>query len=134
MPFCHLQLRGGRPLPPACPKELKTLEDHLRKERLDLELRQWDVVAGTFTPTGDDAIPFGTYFEVEIEVELEFTTPLVVTEERSESFVVELSPSLWFLRADVTVWDLSELDYTTMQMLIEFHLEIEDGFDLEIET
>ncbi len=93
------------------------------------------VVVGTFTPAGSaDAIPFVTYFRAEIEVELEFTTPLVVTEERSESLVIELSPSLWFLRPDGTVWDLSEFDYAATQTLIEFELEIEDGFDLEIET
>ena len=92
------------------------------------------VVVGTFTPTGGDAIPYRTYFEAEIEVELEFTTPLVVTEQMSDSFVVELSPQMWFVRADGTVWDLSEFDFATTQELIEFELEIEDGFDLEIET
>jgi DNA-binding XRE family transcriptional regulator len=36
-------LRGRKPLPAAYPKELKTIGDHIRKRRLDLELRQRDV-------------------------------------------------------------------------------------------
>lgn len=93
------------------------------------------VVVGTFTPAdGGDAIPFRTYFEAEIDVELEFTTPLVVTEGMSEGIVIEVSPSLWFSRADGTVWNLSEFNYADTQELIEFELEIDDGFDLEIET
>ena len=45
------------------------------------------MAVGAFTPTGGDAIPFRTYFEIEIEVELELTTPLAVTEEMSECLV-----------------------------------------------
>ena len=43
MPFCHVHLRGQRPLPPAYPRQLRTLGDHLRKRRLDLGLLQKDV-------------------------------------------------------------------------------------------
>ncbi|MDP2652210.1 MAG: recombinase family protein [bacterium] len=43
LPFCHVQLTATRPLPPAYPRELKTLGDHLRKKRLDLGLLQKDV-------------------------------------------------------------------------------------------
>ncbi len=43
MPFCHVHLRGQRPLPPAYPRELNTLGDHLRKRRLDLGLLQKEV-------------------------------------------------------------------------------------------
>ena len=43
MPFCHIQLTGYKALPPAYPRELKTLGDHLRKRRLDLGLLQRDV-------------------------------------------------------------------------------------------
>ena len=40
MPFCHVTLRGRRPLPAAYPQTLRTLGDHLRKRRLDLGLFQ----------------------------------------------------------------------------------------------
>ncbi len=39
MPFCHVTLRGQKPLSPAYPRELRTLGDHLRKRRLDLGLQ-----------------------------------------------------------------------------------------------
>ena len=43
LPFCHVSLTATRPLLPAYPKELNTLEDHLRKKRLNLRLLQKDV-------------------------------------------------------------------------------------------
>jgi site-specific DNA recombinase len=43
LPFCHISLKGQRPLPQAYPRELKTLGDHLRKRRLDLKLLQKEV-------------------------------------------------------------------------------------------
>ncbi len=45
VPFCHVHLRGQKPLPPTYPKELKTVGDHLRKRRLDLGLLQREVGA-----------------------------------------------------------------------------------------
>ena len=43
MPFCHIILKGQKPLPKAYPLELKTAGDHLRKKRLDLKLLQREV-------------------------------------------------------------------------------------------
>jgi transcriptional regulator with XRE-family HTH domain len=43
LPFCKIELRAKRPLPPSYPRELKSLGDHLRKRRLDLKLYQEDV-------------------------------------------------------------------------------------------
>jgi len=43
LPFCHISLRGQKPLPRAYPRELRTLGDHLRKKRLDLKLLQKQV-------------------------------------------------------------------------------------------
>ncbi|MBC8554505.1 MAG: helix-turn-helix transcriptional regulator [Candidatus Brocadiales bacterium] len=42
MPFSHIILNAQKPLPSAYPRTLKTLGDHLRKKRLDLELLQKD--------------------------------------------------------------------------------------------
>jgi len=44
LPFCHISLKGQKPLSRAYPQELKTLGDHLRKRRLDLKLLQKEVV------------------------------------------------------------------------------------------
>ena len=40
LPFCHVTLRGQKPLPPGYPTHPKTLGDHLRKQRLDLGISQ----------------------------------------------------------------------------------------------
>lgn len=40
MPFCHLRLKAEKPRPEAYPRALKTLGDHIRKRRLDLDLLQ----------------------------------------------------------------------------------------------
>ena len=93
------------------------------------------VVVGSFTPTGGSVVNFRAYFEAEIEVEFDLIPPLEVTEEGlSRELVVQLSPAVWFLQGDGTVMDLSQFDFPTTSQLIDFELEIEDGFDLEIET
>ena len=43
MPFCHARLKAKKPLPAAYPTELKRVGDRLRKQGLDLGLRQRDV-------------------------------------------------------------------------------------------
>lgn len=43
MPFCKTSLKARKPLSPAYPKHLKTLGDHLRKNRLDKKLLQREV-------------------------------------------------------------------------------------------
>jgi len=43
LPFCRIILKAPKPLPPAYPGEPKTLGDHIRKRRLDLNLLQKDV-------------------------------------------------------------------------------------------
>ena len=43
MPFCHLRLTAPVPPPRKCPRELKTLGDHLRKARLERGLWQQHV-------------------------------------------------------------------------------------------
>ncbi len=43
LPFCHVSIRGERPLPKAYPKELQTVGDHIRRKRLDLKLCQYEV-------------------------------------------------------------------------------------------
>lgn len=43
MPFCHVHLRGPRPLARCYPQVRATIGDHLRKRRLDLGLLQREV-------------------------------------------------------------------------------------------
>jgi transcriptional regulator with XRE-family HTH domain len=43
LPFCHVTLKGQKPLPKAYPPALCTIGDHLRRRRLDLGLLQREV-------------------------------------------------------------------------------------------
>ncbi len=87
-------------------------------------------VTGTFTPSdGSDARDFTAYFEAEIEVERDFSTPLVVEEGAGNRTVtVTVDPSLWFTRADGSVVDLSQYDFQSTGSVAEFEIEMEDGF------
>lgn len=95
------------------------------------------VVIGTFTPKDADgmlgtAVPFETYFEAEIEVEMDLDPVLEIKDEAvvgGGAITIYLLPDRWFTRTDGTVWNLAELQ----DELVEFELEIEDGFKLEIE-
>ena len=93
------------------------------------------VVTGTWTPKDANgvlgtAVSFETYFDADIEVEMDLLPVLTVAEgAASRQLTILLNPAAWFLRADGTVWDLKGLE----GQLIDFDLEIDDGFDLEID-
>ena len=87
------------------------------------------VIVGTFTPSGGVARPFTVFAEAEIEVEMEFDTPVEVTEAgANQDLIVNVAPELWFARAGGDVLNLSERDFAETGSLLEFELEIEDGF------
>jgi hypothetical protein len=86
------------------------------------------VVVGTFTPAGGgDAKPFITFFDAEIEIE-KTLDPALVVNDPNETVTVELDPSAWFRRPDGTVLDLSAIDFATTGIVLEFELELENGF------
>lgn len=94
------------------------------------------VVLGTWTPKDADgnlltadAETFTTYFEAEIEVELDLP-PLTVLggEVVGGAITILLRPDLWFLSGG-TVLNLKALE----GQLVDFELEIEDGFELKID-
>lgn len=86
------------------------------------------VVVGSFTPEGGEPQAFTTYFEAEIEVELDLEPPLEVTADGpSRAVKVRLDPMQWFLQADGSVLDLSQYDYEKTDELPEFEAEFENG-------
>ena len=88
------------------------------------------LVTGTWTPTGGAAVSFETYFDADIEVEMDLLPMLTVADGiASRELTILLRPDLWFLDADGTVWNLKDLE----GQLVDFDLEIDDGFDLEID-
>ena len=89
------------------------------------------VVTGTWTPTGGSAVAFETYFDADIEVERDIAPPFLVVAAgvATGDITILLRPDVWFLRTDGTVWNLKDLE----GQLVDFDLEIEDGFDLKID-
>lgn len=93
------------------------------------------VAIGSFTPDGGSSRSFTTFFEAEIEIEKEFSPPMEVQGGTSAKQVtVQIDPGRWFEKSDGTVRDLSAHDYGETGRLLEFEVEIEEGFtETEIE-
>lgn len=114
-------------------------EEELRQLRQEIEdegFTNWPneasmVVVGTFTPDDGEARPFTTYFEAEIEVEVEMEDGSfeIGGEDSPRQLTVNLDPARWFTKPDGTVDDLSQHDYETTNEVVEFELEyeFEDG-------
>lgn len=119
--------------------EVERLEDEdaallaqIRAEFADWPGRASMMVVGTFTPVGGSPVPFRTFFDAEIEVEVELADRLVVTESNQPEITIEVNPQRWFRRANGTVKDLSLLDFARTGILarFEFEVEIEEGFEI----
>jgi hypothetical protein len=90
-------------------------------------------VEGSFTPTGGVARPFVAYIDAEVEVELDLSPPLEVGEGAEATLDVVLSPERWFVRENGSLVDLSAFDYQATGEVLELEVEIEDGFEVEID-
>ncbi len=92
-------------------------------------------IAGTFLPDGETIpISFKVYFDAEIEVELDLFPRLEISEEggANRTITVDVQPDLWF-RIGGDVLDLSLFDWDATGELLEFEVELEDGFtEIEI--
>ena len=89
------------------------------------------VVTGTWTPSdGSGAVTFETYFDADIEVELDIMNPVLEITDAgaNRELIVLLNPASWFLNGGV-VMNLKALE----GQLVDFDLEIEGGFELEID-
>lgn len=87
------------------------------------------VILGTFISSEGDTTDFKTYAKAELEIEMEFNPPLEVGENTINKLLrINIDPQAWFLNNDGTVRDLSEYDYDTTGEILEFEVEIEDGF------
>lgn len=88
------------------------------------------VVEGTFTPSGSSqSTAFRTYFDADIEVEMQLTPALVVSDVSvSRALSVDVQPAMWFRRSDGSVRDLSQLDYARTRSVVGFEIEVKQGF------
>ncbi len=90
------------------------------------------VVEGSYTPNGGDAQSFTSYYdaEIEVEIEMEGRTFEVGTDDPSRQLTVNLSPSSWFV-SDGTVQNLAadQNAEEPVELEIEFEKESEIEFD-----
>lgn len=92
------------------------------------------VIIGNFISSQGDTTAFKTFAEAELEIEMEFSPPLEVGDQSVNKLLrVNIAPRSWFLRNDGTVMDLSAYDYEKSGQILEFEVEIENGFE-SIET
>ena len=110
-------------------QEILQLLTSIRADYPDWPEQASMLVVGDFTPTDGNPQPFTVYVEAEIEVEMEFNPPLVIeASEQSQTITIEINPENWFLRANGEVMDLSVYDFDQTDDLLEFELEMENGF------
>jgi hypothetical protein len=116
--------------------EIAALRETILDEFPDWPRKATALVAGSFTPTGGDALAFRVYIEAEIEIERPLSPPLVVGEDGDvgSDLTVDIRPDIWFTQNDGTVLDLTAYDYDETGQVLEFELEMENGFtELEID-
>lgn len=117
-------------------------EDEISRLRADIEdagFPDWPsaasmVVVGAYTPDGGDARSFTTYFDAEIEVEIEMGDRSFVVggDDPSRRLTVNLSPSRWFM-SDGGVLDLSAPEYQDPEEPVEFEVEFEEDSEIEFD-
>lgn len=113
-------------------------DDREAKQRLAGQIRaefpDWPkdasmLIIGSFITANNDTLPFKTYAEADIELEFELTPPLMIGENAPESVLrVQIEPHQWFRSSNGQVMDLTIYDYTSTRRLLEFEVEIENGF------
>jgi hypothetical protein len=82
-------------------------------------------VVGSFLPAGASrATAFTTFFDAELEVELDLNPPLTIGRDgASRELAIVLSPGIWFRTGPDTVLDLAALS----DRVVELEAEFEDG-------
>ena len=113
--------------------------DRLRATIEDAGFTNWPgaasmVVVGRFRPDGGDSRTFTTYFdaEIEVEIEMEGRSFVVGGNDPSRELTVNLSPSRWFV-ADGQPLDLSSDEYQNREEPVELEVEFEEESEIEFD-
>lgn len=94
------------------------------------------LISGKFVSSTDGVeTPFVVYAEAEINIEKTLDPALLISDSSTSSTLsVNIAPANWFETSDGSVINLSEFDYASTSQLLEFEVEMEDGFEtVEVE-
>lgn len=92
------------------------------------------VAVGSFTPTDGEPRPFTTYFdaEIEVEVEMEGKTFEVGSDDPARNLTVSLNPSTWFV-TDGAPMDLSADQYQNAEDPVELEIDFEQESEVDFD-
>jgi len=92
------------------------------------------VVVGSFRPDGGEPREFTTFFDAEIEVEIEMEDrPFEIgADDPARNLTVNLSPSRWFV-SDGVPMDLSADQFQNVEEPVEFEIEFEEESEIEFD-
>jgi len=116
--------------------EIAALREDILAEFPDWPRKATALVVGSFEAAGGGTTAFRVYIEAEIEIERALVPPLVVGPDGTTGadLNVDIRPDIWFSLSDGSVLDLSAYDYDDTGAVLEFELEMEDGFtEIEID-
>ncbi len=114
---------------PVLAAQIAALRAQILAEFPDWPRKASALVVGSFTPNGGSAERFRVFLEAEVEIEIDLVPPLVVSAGGpSRELTVDVAPEIWFMLPDGRVMDLRQFDYDRTGQLLEFELEMENGF------
>lgn len=109
--------------------EIAMLREEIRDEFPDWPDDATALVRGSFENNDGEVIPFRVYLEAEIEVERDLVPPLIVGDDgAAPDLTVDIRPDIWFGNSDGSVVELHLWDYDATGELLEFEVEMEEGF------
>lgn len=120
---------------PALAAAIDALRTQILGQIPDWPRKASTLITGSFAAAGGGSTPFRVFLDAEIEIEMELLPRLVIGEDgtASRDLTVDVQPEIWFSRPDGTVLPLHLYDYDLTQQLLEFEVEMEDGFtEIEI--
>lgn len=109
--------------------EIAQLRTEILAEFPDWPRKASALVVGTFE-ADQGPIAFRVYLDAEIEIEMDLIPNLVVDVDGDAGtrLTVDIRPDLWFTRVDGSVLPLHLYDWDATGELLEFELEMENGF------
>jgi len=114
--------------------------DELRSDIEDAGFANWPdeaslVAVGSFTPDGGAARAFTTFFDAEIEVEIEMEDrPFEIGgNDTARELTVNLSPSRWFVAEGGDPLDLSADRFQNAEEPVELEIEFEEESEIEFD-